>query len=34
VFIAAPTPVSTPQPMRAATFMGTSSSIFTRRWPG
>ena len=29
VFIAAPTPVSTPHPMRAATLMSTSSGIFT-----
>ena len=29
VFVAAPTPVSTPQPMSAATSSGSSSSIFT-----
>ena len=29
VFIAAPVPVSTPQPMRAATFMSMSSGILT-----
>ena len=34
VFMAAPVPVSTPQPMRAATRMSTSSGIFTAPMAG